>query len=208
MPTIQGTDTFFHNDFTVPGGGPYAAVVGTPTRDLAIVHPGDPASLLIDATAAAEYVEYDISGAPTIGWHGFWWRMDTEPASDQDVARLIVSGGAAGRIAYSPGENALYHYITGASFPSIAYTLSTWVWIEQILDVASGTRSLRTQVGGVDLTGVDEAFAAATVTDSRLGITAAGTVEERYSHSMWGTASSLTDWNGEPDDTGLAWITA
>lgn len=33
MPTVAGTDLFTHNNFTVPGGGPYSAVAGTPTVD-------------------------------------------------------------------------------------------------------------------------------------------------------------------------------
>lgn len=198
-PTVIGTDLFYHNVFTAP---PYPAVVGTPAKDMAIYRWPDPASLLIQASSGSESLDYTMPSGTTIAWHGFWWRMEAadEPTNDVDVARFTCATGAGGRLSFAPASNSLYHFITGASFPSTTYTFGTWIWIEQILDVSSGTRRLRTRVGGVKLTDIDESVASSTVSTSRLGVgTSAGAYKMYYAHQMWGTAVALDGFQGPPD---------
>lgn len=201
MPTVQGTDLFDHNDFTVPGGGPYRAVEGTPVRDLAVVRTGDPASLLIEATAAAENVQHDISGSPTFGWHGFYFRQNAaDEIGNVLICKLFAAAGAAGEIGYLPATNRLYHHIAGtATFPDITISTDVYIWIEQIFDVSATTRRLRTRVGGVDLSAEDLAGSSIShVTHHGVGNMSADSTKCRFSRVMWGTATSLTDWHGEP----------
>lgn len=203
MPTIQGTDNFYHNNFTVPGGGPYQAVEGSPVRDTTVVHQPEGASLLIEATAALENVQYAISGSPTFGWHGFWFRQNAaEEIGNVLIAKMFPAAGGAAELGYLSATNELYHHITGSgTFPDITITLDAWVWVEQIFDVSGATRSLRTRVGGVDLAAEDFAVAASTVSHTGIGNMAADSTLCRFSNAHWGTAASLTDWLGEPVTT-------
>lgn len=200
MPSVQGTDTFAVGDFTVPGSGPYRAVEGTPVKDTTVVRPGDPASMLIEATTSIENVQYDFSGSPTLAWHGFYFRQDAaDEVGNFLVSKFFPAAGGEGELGYLSATNELYQHIGGsATFPVITITLDAWVWVEQIFDVSEATRRLRTRVGGVDLAAEDHAVAASTVSHHGIGNMSADSVKCRFSRSMWGTATSLTDWLGEP----------
>ena len=204
MPTIQGTDNFNHGDFTIPGGGPYADVNGTPAKDTTIVHSPDPASLLIATAGAEENVQYAVSGSPTLPWHGFWFRLESadEPASNTMVAHIGTVDDAYGALEFQPSANNFFQYIAGGSnFPQGAtYTFGTWVWIEQILDCGGGTRSIYCRIGGVDLTPGTRTIAASPGTNVALGSRAAApTIPAfRYSNTYWGVAASVTDFMGPP----------
>lgn len=203
MPTVQGTDTYDHNDFAVPGGASYTSIFGMPTRDLTIVRAGDPASLLISTSAAAEAVEQAISGAPAFAWCGFWWRIESggEPASDVTVATFDVASGARAKLSYQPSQDRFYHFWDGGTpvaGASSSYTPGSWVWIEMIASPAS-TREVWTRFGGVDISVASLASSATSITHRTLGPdSGTPTVTMRYSRGMWGTASSSSDWLGEP----------
>lgn len=196
MPSVVGVDHFRRDTFQV--GSPYQAVNGTPARELSIVRPGDPASLVLAAAAATEYLQYpNVPGAPTRLWHAFAWRIDSNPAGDVGVAYLYPAAGAVGRLSYTPGSGALYHFVGGSGTQSIAYTLGTWAWVEQILNVSVDPRILNTRVNGVDLTDVSVAGAASTGLSTEIGFESAATVTMYYSHYLWGFAANDTDWLGE-----------
>jgi hypothetical protein len=185
----------------VPGGGGYSFVGGTPAMDLTIVRAGDPASLLIDTAAALEYVEHAISGARTMPWQGFFWRMETvdEPAGGVDIAQHMVNSGADGRLSYSGTVDQIYHFFGGSSTAGIAYALGTWVWIEQIFDVSTATAGIYTRVNAIDLTPVTLAHASTTAIGARLGVGGSvATAKYRISRAKWGYAASVADWLGEP----------
>lgn len=202
MPTIQGIDTFAHGDFTVPGGGNYSAVTGSPAKDTTVLQGSDPASLLLSASAAAENVQNNITGSPTLPWHAYWFRMASadEPGSDLLVAQMGAADGNGGRLIFQPSSDKFYHHIIGGSeFPlSGVYTFGSWVWIEHILDTSSGTRTMHTRIAGVNMTPTNRVVAASTGSDCLLGWIAASTGTVRYSNHHWGVALSTSDWMGEP----------
>ena len=205
MPTLQGTDLFSHNDFTVPGGGPYSAITGTPTMNTSIVHSGDPASLLISTSAAAEAVQYDFTGTgPAIAWVGFWWRVESgaEPVSDTTICQFAMSGAHA-KLSYQGSQDRFYHFWDGGVAQANAastYTPGTWVWIEVIAHASAATRVMYTRYGGTDIASpATLATTSTTVSNVWLGTaTGSPTVVMRYSRAMWGTAANATDWLGEP----------
>lgn len=202
MPTVQGTDDFAHGDFTVPGGGNYSAVVGSPEKDTTVLQGSDPASLLISAAGAAENVQNAITGSPTLPWHGYWFRMAAadEPAGDLLLAHVGAADGNGGRLVFQASSNKFYHHIAGGSeFPlSPVYTFGTWVWIEHILDTSTGTRTLHTQIAGTTLTPANRTVAASTGVDCLLGWSTSATGTVRYSNHHYGVAASTSDWMGEP----------
>lgn len=200
MPTVQGTDNFNHGNFAVPGGGPYRGVEGAPVKDTGVVHSPEVASLLIEATTTFENVQYQITGLPTLGWLGFWFRQNTaDEIGNFILGKFFPTAGGAGEIAYLASSNQIYQHIAGSStFPGLTISLDTWVWIESIFDVSGATRRMRTRVGGVDLTAEDFAIAASTVSHLGIGNMSADSAKCRFSNAKWGTAASLTDWLGEP----------
>lgn len=204
MPTVQGTDNFNHGNFTVPGGGPYTAIFGTPTKDTTVVHGTDPASLLISTTTAAEAVEYAITGTPTRGWMGFWWRVESgaEPASDVTIANFDVTAGARAKASYQPSQDRFYWFWDGGSAQSLAastYTPGSWIWLEFIAEVNTSTRTLNARLGGTTGTPATVTTTSTTITGATLGQdSSTPTVVMRYSNAQWGTATGATDWLGEP----------
>jgi hypothetical protein len=197
MPTVLGVDSFRQDLFVV--GNPYVAVNGTPARDLLTVRPGDPASLLLDTSGAIENLHYpDYTAGVTRMWYGFAWRLDSEPAVDEDIAFLAPLAGSAARLAYSPGSDVIYHFVGGSGTQSIAYTLGTWAWIEQIFEIGANPRILHTRVNGTDLTDVSLAEASSTAWRVVIGGPTPATLSTfRYSMFLWGTAASAADWLGE-----------
>lgn len=203
MPIVTGTDLDFTN-ITVPGSGPYAFVNGAPTRNSSILPPKlGTASLQIDGT---ESVLYAIGGSsPKLPWHGFYFRIDTEPAADVDVARFEFVAGADGRLAYSPSSHKLYHFIAGSgSDASAVLTLTNWYWVEQIADVTTSTVTIYTQVNGVDFIPQSAASSASSGLYSDHGQFGA-TVGFTYYQSVikWGYATSVTNWLGQPTGTAV-----
>jgi len=196
MPTVHGTDLFHHNDFTVPGGGPYIEVGGTPERDLTVLRPGDPASLLISTGATVEQLGSQLkTPLPVRGWHGFAWRLNSAPAADVVLARFWTAGfGTSAGLEYFVAGQELQHFL-GANTARIAVSLNTWYWVEQIFDVSGTTYALYTQVNGVDLTSVTTTGTASTVEYTYLQ---GYNITHRFSRHMWGAAASVTDWHGDP----------
>ncbi len=199
MPTVHGTDLFYHNDFTVPGGGPYVEVGGTPERDLTVLRAGDPASLLISTGATVEQLGSQLTTPlPVRGWHGFAWRLNSAdvPASQQVVARLWTAGfGTSAGLNYLVATQELEHFL-GANTARIAVSLNVWNWVEQIFDVSGTTYTSYTQVNGVDLTSVTTTSTASTVEYTYLQ---GYSTTWRFSRHMWGAAASTTDWHGDPN---------
>lgn len=207
MPTIQGTDIFAHNDFTVPGGAFYSAVTGTPEADFVTVWRDEPASLKLATAAASEVVKHSITGGQTIGWQAFAWRLNAadEPGADQIAANLTPAAGADLRFTFAPLDNCVILTLAGVGDSArLPYTFDTWLWVEMILDVSSGTRAGYARVidesaVSTDLSTPTSAIAASTVTGSQLGRdSAAATYTYRYGRNMWGFAANSTDWFGLP----------
>jgi hypothetical protein len=199
MPIIIGTDDFGHNDFTVPGGGPYAAVSGTPQRDVAITHPGDPYSLLVSSTAN---VTYDNPTNPTKGWIGFWWyQVSTDPfVGSHGLDIIFPAAGGSSNTGWASAPSRIFHTV-GTAFPSRNVALDAWHWIEHILDVGSGTRTSYCRVDNIDLASDSAAVAASTIDSHVIGDNST-TNTQRFAHVMWGYATSITDWLGYPDSVG------
>lgn len=204
MPVIQGFDNFNHGDFTVPGGANYDEILGTPTKDTSIVHSSDPASLLINPSAASEWVRHTVADSPTLPWQGFWFRIETadEPASNVPVAQISAADGAGFRLEFQPSMDRFFTEILGgANFPtSGTYTFDTWVWVEMILDTSGETRSGYARMSGSDFTSqpATRAISASTGTAAGIGAPVSATYIARYSNHHWGVANSISDWMGEP----------
>lgn len=213
MPTIQGTDTNF-TTLSVPGSGPYVEINGSPARDTTIVPPGGwTASLLLSATAATEDVQYAISGSPRYAWHGFFFRYEVgqEPAAASTmVAGLRVNDTFDGRLYYQSSSDKFFMAIAGGSdnFPlsSAVYTAGSWAWIEMILDCdGGGQRRCYAQMNGTNFVSQPATFTRAAsfgTRSSKGNHETAATFTFRVAHSVWGTATGITDWLGQPASPG------
>jgi hypothetical protein len=201
MPTVQGTDLFYHNDFTVPGGGPYSAISGTPARDTTVLRPGDPASLLIETTAATERVQYTLSPTPNLGWCAFGFRQNTgeEPSGNTTLLQFWTNGfGVPTKLYWVPGSNDFSLTVNDNNYQTKTVSLDAWHWMEIIYEANSTTHTAYARLDGVDFTPATLAGQSSTqVQYLELG-SFANTNKVRYSHVMWGSAASTTDWLGEP----------
>jgi hypothetical protein len=208
VPTIEALEDFTNG--MSGGGAPFNSVGGTPVADTSVRHAFDPASLLIEATSASEYVEHLVS-APTRGWNGFWFRMDAadEPSVDVTVCVFNPAAGNQGYLAYTPGSNSLYWYTPGSGTPSAVISLDAWHWVEMIFDVSGTTRTVDVRIDGVTGTQASVGGASAsTVTSISLGDTGATTKKYRCSYWNRGSASSTSDWSGELSAAGSSIVFA
>lgn len=200
MPTVQGTDLFSHNDFTVPGGGPYSIVTGTPVADASILRPGDPASLLIE-NVGSEWVEWTLNPTPDLGWCGFGFRQNTgdEPAGNTIIVQFWTNGyGQATKLYWIPGSNDLSLTVGDVSFQTKPCSLDAWHWIEVIYQANSTTHGAYARLDGSDFT-PDSLGGQSSTQVQYLEIGSFFTTHKvRYSHVMWGSAASVSDWLGEP----------
>lgn len=211
MPTVTGTDNFSHGNFAVPGGGSYIEVVGTPTFVGTDKKEGTPGSLLLDPTAAAEYLGKNTPSAGARGWQGIFWRLTTEPGSTADVVYFWTSGfaGAAG-LRYNTTGDSLYLFMSGSTDLQVVTGIvaNQWYWIEMIWDVSTTSYVLYARLNGVDLASLAGTGAATTVVPIYLGTGGAVTTQQRFADWRYGTAASGTDWLGQPNTGDVAWMGA
>lgn len=205
MPTIIGTDLFNHNNFTVPGGGPYSEVNGSPATDLTIVRPGDPASLLLaNAVNTAESLGYTNFAPAARAWNGVFCRLNSADATASSFWFFVQmycspEAGAAAKWGYSTFANQLYTDVNGVN-NFAAFSLDTWHWVETIFDVSGTTHTMYVRIDGVDMTPTSESGSSASHVNSLyLGAFQLVALPGiRLSHHMWGTAASTSDWLGAP----------
>lgn len=202
MPTITGTDTFAHNDFTVPGGGPYSYVTGTPAQGTANPQELDAQYLLCSDVSVAEYVEYQNLTPPSLGWSAFYFRVNTgeEPADNTIVSQIWTVGFAqAVKLYYIPAANELSITVADVDYSNASITLDAWHWVEMIFDPRAATHSVYWQVDEVDQTSQSDSGggAADTVQFIDIGAWRPGWTA-RFSHFLCGVASSTSDWLGDP----------
>lgn len=196
MPTIQGIDQFFHNSFSVPGGGPYGTVTGTPVLDTSIKPPLESAAVLLDNPGTGDVLGYTVSGTPARAWCGFYFRMATGSATSLLIQFATVGGNVA-RLYYDSGA-AFLATIDEINYEYYAITLDEYQWVEMIYDASGTTHNLYTRIAGVDGTSVPRAgTSASTISNFTLTGPAFGN-QHRFAHVMWGSAASTSDWLGEP----------
>lgn len=197
MPTVIGSDDFNHGDFTVPGGGPYNYVSGTPTKDTTIVRPGDPASLLINA--GTDHLGYQYASPPALAWRGYAFRVNTgeEDTGNMLLTQMWIPGFAeAAKLYWNISSNFVQHTIADITFQSsVTLALDDWHWFEHIFDVGTTTHAIYTRVNGVDMTAVTRGGQSVTTVEY---VEFGRSLTYRFSHHLWGTAASITDWLGEP----------
>lgn len=199
MPVIEGVDWFLKDTFTTP---PYASIQtgAAITRDTATLHDADLASMKITATGTQAGVTYpDISSGHARIWSGVWYRLNSLDTGDTDILRHEGTAGGVSVIAYASASGLIYHYIVGgATFPTVAYTLNTWIWVQHITDYTSSPIGGYTRINDTDLTAVT---LAGTATTGRRVIlqSSAHTSTAFYSTHLWGYANSTTDWLDRKD---------
>lgn len=203
MPSVADNDYYEHNDFGVPGGGPYNNVVGTPTQGTANPQSLDAQYLLCNNAAADEYVEYAMSPTVSRGWNAYYFRVNTgeEPAGNATIQQIWTTGyGQAAKVYYLPGSNELSITVADVGFSNLAITLDAWHWCEFIFDVSGTTHSIYGRVDGVDFTPQSDGGggSAAAVQFIELGARFSNWTAARFSHYLRGTASSTSDWLGDP----------
>ncbi len=200
MPTIQGTDLFSHNNFTVPGGGPYVEVDDTPVRDSTYPYT-DPYSVLFSDPVTGSALGSQMTAPPALGWHGFFWRLNTadKPVADKLIAQMFTSGFAqAAKIYFTIFANELSVTVGDVNFINVVAALDRWNWIEQIYDVSGATHTLYTRMNSVDFTPVSDSGGGAGTTAQYTYIGASAAITHRFQHHLWGSAASVTDWLGIP----------
>lgn len=194
MPIIQGIDLFSHNNFTVPGGGPYLVVVGSPTRDTSNLPSGEPASVALHK-ATNDALGYTISGSPGRGWRGFFFRTETLSATTR-IGQMTNGAGVRGRL-YMKADGGFSITLDDVSFSESSNGgFAQWWWIEQILDYSVNPHALYTQINGVNITPISLAGAVDSVVDTVISSPSTDGGDVRFSHFMWGSATSTSDWLG------------
>lgn len=203
MPTQQGTDSFDHG-FDVPAD--YDAVFGSPTSAGSPLYQGRNASLRIDAAsgAATHGVRKNITGSPGLGWMGFPLRISATPAGAVTLAALhSVTSDKQARIQVN-ASRVLGAYIAGGSLQTGAtISVDTWYWIEMIYDATAATHSLYWRVAGSDQTTATVSATGSDTCDfSQLFSLFDDASLTWYSggYWSWGSASTSSDWLGEPSE--------
>lgn len=148
MPTVLSVDTFEHGDFTVPGGGSYSNIFGTPTKDTSIIVGNMPQAALFNGI---EGLRKSI-GTPRYGWHGFWFRR--EVTTDDALSGVLLDASSSGpqmRLSTSLGAQNAYSYIGGGStsLGTIHIDAGVDYWIEMIGDFGATTWTLYWSINGV-----------------------------------------------------------
>lgn len=206
MPTVQGTDDFNH---AINAGFYTDGFFGTPTAVGTPLYASQPATLSIVTDGGNVGARHNITGTPTFGWAAFPFRVPATSAGNTFVHSFGVTGGATvGAIAL--GTTGLFTTVggdTGTEFPIFQ---DIWYWVETIMDVSSGTHSVYMRVNGADADPASVASGATTITWSQL-ISFAGDPageESFYGWWQWGSATSITDWLGEPGAAAASFLPA
>lgn len=209
MPTVYGIDNFNHGDFTVPGGADYVEVQGTPVLETTIVPPGWPASVKMESFGSnTEYLgRQDWSGSqPGLGWHGFYHRMSSAYAPANMIVSQFWSSGyvdAAKLLwAWDGASGMTYHVVTsdqGEQLASPGMAPDIWRWIEIIFKCDDTSHTCAWAVDGdIQTSSVKTGLSVSTAGYPQVGFAGAGDAIQYFAHWMWGSASSLTDFLGEP----------
>lgn len=198
MPTIQGTDAFDHG-FDVPAD--YDATFGTPTAVASPLYQGRNYSLEINSPGN-EGVRKNYTGSPTRTWAGFAVYTNSLPPGPAGVTIFGMQSAASdvARVYFDASVGIAAYTSTGSS-SSTAITLTTFNWIEVIFNVAANPHTMFWQVNGSNGPSVpSHAVAASTVDFNQLVALAGDDTLSFYigGYWAWGTASSDSDWLGEP----------
>lgn len=202
-PTVQWVDEFNHS-ITSPTY--YSTLWGTPTAVTSpIVDSDHPNSLKISSlNGTNQGVRKLITGSPTKGWTGFWYRPDFLPTiSDVLIVQVVDATGAQARVVLGQNGTAYAYILGGGNSVSAPGTLvvDEWYWIEVIFDVnaAGGTKKLYWRINGVDMNTPTFTAVASTITHIQLfSGTADGTMDWYAASWRGGSVAAVTDWLGEP----------
>lgn len=203
MPSITGTDSFDHGNFTVPGGANYTGIGGTPAKDTTFLRYPDTASLLIEVTDP-EYVEHTYGSATQLPWRGYFMSIEVFPNANVYVGQLWDSGYTykTGIALSNPGTGITFTFNvndgSGSNYSTTQISLNTWYWIEEIIDGRAATVAHYARVQGYDVGVSTNTGGPISFLRDQLGFSTVGGAKYRFSHSMWGVASSITDWLGVP----------
>lgn len=218
MPTVQGTDDFNH---TIVSGS-YDAFFGAPTQVLTPIYQSQPATLKIAPdNVNTQGVRKNITGSPTKGWMAWALRFETIPTTAGVLCgELRDAAATVARFTVAATTGELFCYVSGGATRSWGnITADTWYWIEAIFDVNDGTgvKKCYWRVNGVDQTTATDTVAASTISWSQL-VSTSGFGDWYCGLWKWGTASTTSDWLGEPtsgqtllpdaDVTTTGWTTA
>ena len=201
MPTVQGSDNFGHGTATAP---PFSLIFGAPTIVTSPVAPNvGSKTLSVVSTGSDIGARYNITGTPGYGWTAIYFRI----TSDWQDIYFLTLGATAGNSAILAlnASRQVYGFFTGggaSSVPSAALSLDTWYWIEMITQFSATTRTTWYRLNGVDQGSFDKSGESSGTCDHAQFLSyalndAGGTLLNGY--WMWGSATSSTDWYGEPD---------
>lgn len=206
MPTIQGTDPF-----TNVVAGNYDAffnVDGTdPSGVTSPLYQDCTHSLRISPTGSNEGVRKNLTGSPSRGWTGFPYYITTSPSGGQGILRMsAVTAGILANVSISAAR-AIHAFVgAGSVVNGPTLDIDTWYWIEAIYNVLSNPHVLHWRVNGVDQT---PAEVAATGGDSvgyaQLFSSSGGATWYAGGKWSWGSATSDSDWSGEPSPAANAY---
>jgi hypothetical protein len=196
MPTVQGTDDFDH---AIDGTYYADGFFGAPTAVTSPLYASQAKSLQIVSDGGNVGARHNITGTPTFGWAGFAFNADTLPgASDVEIATFGTAAGVVPAVVLS--SVGIYATIGGDIGVEFALSTDTWYWIECIADVSGATQRMHFRVEGVDGDPAEIAGGASTISWHQ-HISFAGNPAGFTSWRSlwkWGSATSASDWLGEP----------
>lgn len=198
MPTIQAIDTFDH---TIDAGYYSDGFFGTPTGVSSPLYQTRQRTLQIDSAGANEGVRYNFTGSPTRGWVGVPLQVPGSPTGGGLLFfEIHTAGGERAQIRFSGAGN-IYAHLGADDSTSVALTAGSFHWVELIFDVSGTTHTAYWRLDGSDQDTVASNPGSASTCDyvQLLSETTDGTLTW-YAGGYWvyGSASSITDWLGEP----------
>lgn len=200
MPTVQGTSNF--PSFNVPAD--FDVVNGTPTAVSSPLYQNRLNTMqIVAAGGSAQGVEKNLTGTPTRGWMGIALRRDASPSSGLLAGELHNSGaGARAQIRWTAAGE-LHANLQGETTTAnnFATSAGSWYWVEMIYLCAAGTYLLDWQVNGSTQTAAQRTGGAGTTLDFVDAGCDAGDTGLTFfvgGYWAWGTATSQSDWLGEP----------
>jgi hypothetical protein len=199
MPTVQGTNNFDHAIDAAYYTDGFFSSAGSPDAVTSPVYDGQAKSLRIVTDGNNIGARHNITGTPARGWAGFAFRTAGLPTTS---GVFVCSFGTASGVvpALSLGTTGLYATIGGATGAEFAISANTWYWVECIADVSGTTRRMHFRVEGTDGASAESTDAATTISWHQM-ISFAGDESGNTSYRgywQWGSATSATDWLGEP----------
>lgn len=196
MPTTQGTDDFNH----AISAAFYDSVFGVPAAVTSPLYQVQPKTLQIVTTGGNIGVRKNITGAPTRAWAAFPFRTPALPTSTAVRLCNFSANGGATIGAIELGAGGMYATLGATIGASTVISIDTWYWIECILDVTTTAGTMNWRMAGTTRGQAAATITAGTVDFHQLLSLAADPSGFTLNYGMWkwGTATSITDWLGEP----------